>query len=144
MLGSYGGSRALSLLTDLVRSSSTDTRLRKEAVISLGRMNLDSDAAPAVFVDAAWLAARGAGPYVLDQAGATYVLQTDVRTPGTAFVAGAAAVVLDLNGYAVTYGDSAPLGLANGGFEQGRHDAQRSLGLHRCRTGRNGCLQARR
>lgn len=49
MLGSHGGSRALSILTDLARSSSTDARLRKAAIISLGRLNLDSESAPAVF-----------------------------------------------------------------------------------------------
>src|SRR5262245_27336968 len=72
-----------------------------------------------VFIDSTWLAAHGAGPYVLDQAGATYVLETDVRTSGTAFVVGAAGITLDLNGYTVTYGDSAPLNVSNGGFESG-------------------------
>src|SRR5262249_58595984 len=70
-------------------------------------------------IDAAWLAARGSGPYVLDQASATYVLGTDVRTQGTAFVVAAPNVTLDLNGHTVVYGDSTPLGLRNGGF-QGR------------------------
>jgi hypothetical protein len=73
----------------------------------------------AIVIDAGWLAARGPGPYVLDQAGATYVLGTDVRTEGTAFVATAPDITLDLNGHTVVYGDSAPLGLRNGGFEEG-------------------------
>src|SRR5262245_10615584 len=92
------------------------------ATVARGRgrgVIVNDDTAPAVFIDGAWLAARGAGPYVLDQAGATYVLETDVRTQGTAFVVGAAGVTLDLNGYTVTYGDSAPLGVPNGGFETG-------------------------
>src|SRR5262249_26647067 len=70
-------------------------------------------------IDAAWLAARGSGPYVLDQASATYVLGTDVRTQGTAFVVAAPNVTLDLNGHTVVYGDSTPLGLRNGGVEGG-------------------------
>jgi len=74
---------------------------------------------PAIFIDSTWLAARGAGPYVLDQAGATYVLETDLRTAGTALVVGAAGITLDLNGHTVTYGDSAPLNVPNGGFESG-------------------------
>jgi hypothetical protein len=72
-----------------------------------------------IAIDGSWLAARGPGPYVLDQPGATYVLGTDVRTAGTAFVVAAPNVTLDLNGHTVVYGDSAPLGLRNGGFEEG-------------------------
>src|SRR5262245_19824558 len=49
-------------------------------------------------IDAAWLARRGEGPYLLNQAGTTYVLATDVRTPGTAFIVGAKGVALDLSG----------------------------------------------
>src|SRR5262249_41857371 len=58
-------------------------------------------------------------PYLLTQANTTYVLATDVDVPGTAFVDGAANVVFDLNGHTVTYGDSAPITVTNGGFEQG-------------------------
>jgi hypothetical protein len=63
---------------------------------------LDDGDAAYVVIDSAWLAAHGAGPYVLDQAGKTYVLMTDVRTAGTAFVVGAAGVTLDLHGHTVT------------------------------------------
>ncbi len=81
---------------------------------------LDDDrTATTTIIDADWLAARGPGPYLLDGAGFTYVLDTDVRTEGTAFVVVAAGVTLDLNGHTVTYGDSAPLFVANGGFEEG-------------------------
>jgi hypothetical protein len=80
---------------------------------------LNDDTAPAIFIDSTWLAAHGAGPYVLDQAGATYVLETDVHTARTAFVIGAAGITFDLNGYTVTYGDSASPSVANGGFESG-------------------------
>src|SRR5262249_46160806 len=62
---------------------------------------------------------RGAGPYVLDLANTTYILATDIRTPGTAFVATAANIELDLNGHTVTYGDSPPVSVYNGDFEQG-------------------------
>src|SRR5439155_9828968 len=44
---------------------------------------VNDDTAPAIFIDSGWLAAHGAGPYVLDQAGATYVLETDLRTART-------------------------------------------------------------
>src|SRR5262245_29664183 len=72
----------------------------------------------ATVIDAAWLAQHGPGPYLLDPAGATYVLQTDVRTEGTAFVVAAPDVTLDLNGHTVLYGDRPPPGLRNGGFEE--------------------------
>ena len=71
------------------------------------------------FIDRGWLAARGAAPYLLDTAGTTYVLRTDVRAEGTAFVVGAAGVTLDLNGHTVTYGDGVPPTVVNGGFEEG-------------------------
>ena len=40
------------------------------------------------------------------QAGATYQLQTDVTTSGTALIALADGISFDLNGYTVTYGNS--------------------------------------
>jgi hypothetical protein len=72
-----------------------------------------------ITIDTSWLAQRGPGPYVLDQANTTYQLATDIDVPGTAFVAAAPGVTLNLNGHTVTYGDSAPITLNNGGFEQG-------------------------
>ena len=72
-----------------------------------------------ILIDSNWLAQRGAGPYLLDQAGMTYVLMTDVRTAGTAFVGTAANVTLNLNSHTVTYGDSTPATVVNAGFEQG-------------------------
>jgi hypothetical protein len=72
-----------------------------------------------VLIDASWLASRGPGPYALTQANTTYVLETDVTTPGTAFVAAAPNVLLDLNGHTVTYGDAAQAPVGNGGFETG-------------------------
>jgi hypothetical protein len=72
-----------------------------------------------VAINQNWVAQRGPGPYYLTQAGATYVLQTDIATPGTAFVVAAPNVTLDLNGHTVTYDHSQPLNVPNGGFEQG-------------------------
>jgi hypothetical protein len=72
-----------------------------------------------VSIDRDWLKARGSGPYLLNRPGTTYVLKTDVRTPSTAFVIDASDVVLDLNGHKVTYGDSPPVTVRNGGFEEG-------------------------
>src|SRR5262249_43902129 len=46
-------------------------------------------------------------------------LASDVRVEGTAFVVGAKNVKLDLNGHTVTYGDSPPVVVLNGGFEEG-------------------------
>ena len=75
--------------------------------------------ATTVQIDSAWLAQRGQGPYLLDQPGTTYILQTDVSVPGTAFVVAAPHVTLDLNGHTVRFGDRAYPGVTNGGFEQG-------------------------
>lgn len=83
----------------------------------------------ATVIDAAWLAQRGPGPYLLDQAGATYVLQTDVRTEGTGFVVAAPDVTLDLNGHTVLYGDRPLPGLRNGGFEEGEGRQAAGWGL---------------
>ena len=79
----------------------------------------DAIPANAILIDAAWLTRHGSGPYLLDQAGATYALQTDVVTRGTAFVVAAPNVTLDLNGHTVTYGDVSPTTVVNGGFENG-------------------------
>jgi hypothetical protein len=72
-----------------------------------------------VRVDADWLASRAPGPYVLGQPWATYRLEADVVTDGTAFVVCANDVVLDLNGHRVTYGQASAPEVVNGGFEQG-------------------------
>ncbi len=70
-------------------------------------------------ITSAWLAQQGTGPYYLTQSGATYVLQTDVSVPGTAFIALAPNITFNLNGYTVTYDTAAPITVTNGGFEQG-------------------------
>src|SRR5262249_52969511 len=56
---------------------------------------------------------------VLDQSDSTYVLTTDVRTSGTAFVINASNVVFDLNRHTIVYGDGPPVVVCNSGFEEG-------------------------
>lgn len=80
---------------------------------------LNDETEPIILIDESWLQQRGNGSYLLDQSGATYVLNTDFSTPSTAFVVGAADIVLDLNGHVVTYGDHPPTTVVNGGFENG-------------------------
>lgn len=72
-----------------------------------------------VTIDRDWLAQHGPGPYLLDQPRTTYLLKTDVRTAGSAFVVDAPDVTLDLGGHEVVYGDGPPLTVANAGFENG-------------------------
>jgi PKD repeat protein len=70
-------------------------------------------------IDAGWLQQRGPGPYYLDQAGATYVLQSDVTVNGTAFIVLNKNITFDLNGHTITYGNSPPITVTNGGIETG-------------------------
>jgi len=76
-------------------------------------------AAAIIPIDQTWLQNNGPAPYVLSQAGATYQLETDVTTSGTAFVILNQNITLDLNGHTVTYGNSTPVTVTNGGFESG-------------------------
>ena len=71
----------------------------------------------AINIDQSWIQQHGSGPYLLDQNGATYQLQTDVTTSGTAFVISGRNVTFDLNGHTVTYDDAAPIAVPNGDFE---------------------------
>jgi hypothetical protein len=77
------------------------------------------EASRVVVIDQHWLAQRGPAPHVLDQPDTTYMLATDIRTEGTAFVIDASSVVLDLNGHTIVYGDGKPVAVRNGGFEEG-------------------------
>jgi PKD repeat protein len=74
-------------------------------------------AATVIPIDRAWLASHGPGPYALTQNGATYKLQTDVTTSGTAFVVAGSNITFDLNGHTVTFDNSQPITVPNGGFE---------------------------
>ena len=70
-------------------------------------------------IDQAWLTSHGPAPYLLTGPHTTYRLETDLQVEGTAFVITAPQVTLDLNGHTVIYGDSTPIILPNGGFEEG-------------------------
>lgn len=88
---------------------------------SQGRATIldDDGRANLIILDDTWLSRKNGSPYLLDQPGKTYVLHNNLRTPGTAFVVGAAHVTLDLNGHTVIYGDDNPMTVINGGFEEG-------------------------
>jgi len=73
----------------------------------------------AVAINAAWIAAAGAGPYYLDSDYTTYTLHQDVTTDGTAFAIIDDHITFDLNGYTITYDNAAPITVANGSFEAG-------------------------
>lgn len=53
----------------------------------------------------------------LSTADTTYVLQNNVTANGTCFTVTANNVVLDLNGYTVTYDNASPISVSNGSFE---------------------------
>lgn len=89
------------------------------AVTKSDQLMVSVTAANVINIDQAWLTAQGPGPYYLNQQGKTYVLQTDVATPGTAFAITAANVTFDLNGHKITYDNAAPITVPNGGFETG-------------------------
>lgn len=95
------------------KDGGTSVKAVSAIVISL------ATSSPVVHIDANWLNARGSGPYYLDAANTTYVLQTDVTVEGTAFIVLNKNVTFDLNGHTVTYGNSAPIVVPNGGFESG-------------------------
>jgi hypothetical protein len=72
-----------------------------------------------IHIDSTMIHQAGAYPILLSQPNTTYVLDQNIDEAGSAFAVGAANVTLDLGGHTVVYGDSAPLSLVNGGFEQG-------------------------
>jgi hypothetical protein len=69
-----------------------------------------------IYINDAWLSGKTA-PYILNTANTTYVLRKDITVDETAFVFGAANVILDLNQHTITYGNSIPMIVANGDFE---------------------------
>ncbi|NLF26213.1 MAG: hypothetical protein GX589_11235 [Deltaproteobacteria bacterium] len=75
--------------------------------------------AQTVIINKAWLSANGPSPYYLDQAGATYMLDTDVSTPGSAFAVIAPNISFDLNGHTITYDNSPFITVPNSSFEEG-------------------------
>jgi hypothetical protein len=79
-------------------------------------------------IDSTWLANHGgvSGPWHLKAADGPYFdLATNIDAQGTAFIVDDPNVTLDLHGYVIQYGDSAPITVPNGGFEEdtiGSHD----------------------
>jgi len=72
-----------------------------------------------VHIDRAMIQQAAGGPISLTEDGTLYVLDENMRSPGTAFVVAAAGVTLDLGGHTVVYDDRPPLSIANGDFEEG-------------------------
>ena len=54
------------------------------------------------------------GGYLLDQEGATYILETDVTTPRTAFAIGASGITLDIQDHTIKFADQAYHRVYNG------------------------------
>lgn len=87
---------------------------------------LEITAAPVIppgndfIIDQAWLDfydPTGKGPWYLDQAGKSYLLDVDVTVNGTAFAVIAQNITLDLNGHTITHNNAASTNPANNGFE---------------------------
>lgn len=58
-------------------------------------------------------------PYYASTANALYLLTENVSTPGSAIKLHATGVVLDLNGYEITYNNATPIVIPNASFETG-------------------------
>ena len=102
--------------TYTVSVSATDSNGATSAIAS---STIVIAAATVIPIDSAWLQNHGPAPYHLDQAGATYQLQTDVTVDGTAFIVLNHNITFDLNGHTITYDNSQPITVTNGGFESG-------------------------
>lgn len=101
-----------------VRNLRTMRRTRSTA-LRLEELERRDQPSGVVHIDAAMVQQANGGPIYLTQASTQYVLDVDMDVAGAAFVVGAANVTLNLNGHTVIYGDSAPINVPNGGFEQG-------------------------
>lgn len=88
-------------------------------VLASDRVVVNVTAANVINIDQAWLDQRGSGPYYLDQADYTYILQTDVTTDGTAFAILDDNITFDLNGHTITYDNASQILVENGSFESG-------------------------
>ena len=102
------GTYTVSVIATSLHDGASSRAAATVAVVA-GQINIDSN----------WLAQQGNGPYYLTLPGATYVLQTDVSVPGTAFIALASNITLNLDGHTVTYDNEQPIAVPDGGFEQG-------------------------
>jgi hypothetical protein len=72
--------------------------------------------AQTVIIDSQWLNSRQP-PYKLTGNAATYKLETDVVSKGTAFLFADTGITFDLNGHSITYADMEFKGIHNPGFE---------------------------
>lgn len=79
----------------------------------------DRDLPSTYHIDSDWVRRAAGGPIILDQRDSQYVLDVDLDVRGTALVAAAPNITLDLNGHQVVYGDDTPVTVPNGGFEDG-------------------------
>ena len=69
-------------------------------------------------IDEEWLSnnRREWGGYLLDQKGATYVLETDVATPRSAFAIGAENITLDIQNHTISFANQTMQRIANYAF----------------------------
>ncbi len=86
--------------------------------LSVGFEPLENRRLLSITIDANWLSGKTA-PYILGSANETYTLAQDITVDGTAFVFGGKNITLDLGGHTITYGNSTPVNVTNGGFETG-------------------------
>lgn len=104
--------------TDILKRTLNDTLALTQTVVA----NIVSGET-VILINSAWLTANaatyGGPPYVLTQPSTIYRLTLNVTTVGAAFMILGNNITLDLNGFTVTYGNSTPLTVVNGGFETG-------------------------
>ena len=115
----YGNTSSPAMASMVVSASSNNGSTVSASSNSGSTVSASSNNGSTIDITSSWLQQNGPAPYLLTQAGATYELQTNVTTTGTAFVVLAPNVTLNLNGYTVTYGNSTPVTVTNGGFETG-------------------------
>ncbi len=113
---SAASTQASTSTTSTTSAASTSKSSAKSAASVSPTLNCGTG--PTIHLSASCLTAA-TQPYILDQANATYILDTDVNADGSAFMMGNANVTLDLNGHTVTYGNGAVTSVPNGGFENG-------------------------
>ncbi|MGI6081931.1 MAG: hypothetical protein ACOYEP_03555 [Limnochordia bacterium] len=76
---------------------------RGQMLVTPDRMFRTATVPDAVYV----FGQMGEPPYVLDQSNTTYILKEDLVTAGSAIIVRGDHIVLDLNGYSITFGENA-------------------------------------
>jgi hypothetical protein len=75
---------------------------------------------PSIYhINSDWVRRAAGGPIIMDQPDSQYILDVDLDVRGTALVAAAPNITLDLNGHQVIYGDDTPITVLNGSFQDG-------------------------